>query len=90
MVIRCLRILLVVFTALVIRFTNRTHNKDHRTHVFAVGIFGQTLVDFLIFKLRQAWIDEIPESYRAIRGTCYELRQVFLFLATKARKWLVV
>ena len=47
-------------------FTKITRDENHVTHVFAVGVLGEALIDLLVFLIRYRRVDIVPESNRAI------------------------
>ena len=47
--------------------SQRALNEYHLTHIFAVCIFSQTLVDFLLLLRRYCGVDKVPESNRSVR-----------------------
>ena len=74
-----------------LRLSMGTWDEDHLRHVFAVGVLGEALVDFLILLWRDCRVDHVPESNCSIRRASHKLGQGFLtFTAWLRRRLLVV
>lgn len=55
-------------------------NVDHTTHIFAIGIFNESLWDLLLGLGGGGGVYEMPETYGAIRGTRHKFSQRLFFL----------